>query len=502
MPGSPKPPTAPSEGTPATPPVVSGPRIVQPAIGSVEIVQPDGTTQTTGYQLIAGQGINLTPQGNGTVVSASAMSTSPGGANTDVQFNDHGAFGGDPGLTYDKTVGGLAISASGYFALANTGTLPAVGVIREVYNGGAVVPILEVKDSGGTDRSLIAYGAGDAWSLGNSAQGLTINGFGGALVSMLSSSDLILQATPASIVSVSTRSGERHLMAEHNAPYGLGRGVDFSVVALTSGGTYSLPAPLFMLMGDTFEIDNASGGSITVSGNGTTIYGVGVSETLQDGEGRLYRFDDGSVSGSTKWIHAASSPPIVSPAASGFALTWSYVDWWTAKQVIDSASYTWTVGSNFTAGVSFIAITGSCVLSGVRFIYLPSDHGARTVKFGLVDMTTNTRIDNVSAALVDGQTGILNFPSSHTLVKGHRYAIVAYATAGGVAYPVQVLVTNIGPPWTQTQGGQDQNVLWRIDGGIYIQQPGIVFGAGDTSTLTPTDSTENNLCAVEPVFSA
>ena len=37
-------------------------------------------------------------------------STSPGGANTQVQFNDGGAFGGDAGLTYNKTTDELTVA--------------------------------------------------------------------------------------------------------------------------------------------------------------------------------------------------------------------------------------------------------------------------------------------------------------------------------------------------------------------------------------------------------
>jgi hypothetical protein len=46
-------------------------------------------------------GTNLTI--TGTTLDASGGSGSPGGSNTQVQFNDSGAFGGDAGFTYDKT---------------------------------------------------------------------------------------------------------------------------------------------------------------------------------------------------------------------------------------------------------------------------------------------------------------------------------------------------------------------------------------------------------------
>lgn len=53
---------------------------------------------------------------NGSFQTVAAAGASPGGSNTQVQFNDSSAFGGDPGLTYDKTTDTL-----------NVGTLLNVG---------------------------------------------------------------------------------------------------------------------------------------------------------------------------------------------------------------------------------------------------------------------------------------------------------------------------------------------------------------------------------------
>lgn len=47
----------------------------------------------------------------------------PGGANTQIQFNDAGVFGGSGNLTFDKVTGALTIQ--GYEVLGNIGTTPA-----------------------------------------------------------------------------------------------------------------------------------------------------------------------------------------------------------------------------------------------------------------------------------------------------------------------------------------------------------------------------------------
>lgn len=68
--------------------------------------------------LVAGSGISIASASNGQItISSSGGAGSPGGSNTQVQFNDGSAFGGDDGLVYDKltktlTVGNLLVTGS------------------------------------------------------------------------------------------------------------------------------------------------------------------------------------------------------------------------------------------------------------------------------------------------------------------------------------------------------------------------------------------------------
>lgn len=71
----------------------------------------------------------------------SVTATVPGGANTDVQFNDGGAFGGTGNLTFDKSVNALTLT--GYEVLANIGTAP--GAVAN-----ATVLYAAAQGSGGT----------------------------------------------------------------------------------------------------------------------------------------------------------------------------------------------------------------------------------------------------------------------------------------------------------------------------------------------------------------
>lgn len=74
----------------------------------------DGTSA-----FIAGSGIQITSASNGAVTITSTATATPGGSDTQVQFNDGGStFGGDSGLTYNKTTDTLTgVTASFYRGL-------------------------------------------------------------------------------------------------------------------------------------------------------------------------------------------------------------------------------------------------------------------------------------------------------------------------------------------------------------------------------------------------
>jgi len=67
--------------------------------------------------LVAGTGISLTTGSSGNVTIASTAVTSPGGLDTHVQFKDGSTFGGNSGLTYNKTTQAL----TGTYIVASTG---------------------------------------------------------------------------------------------------------------------------------------------------------------------------------------------------------------------------------------------------------------------------------------------------------------------------------------------------------------------------------------------
>lgn len=93
-------------------------------------------TATLGAELLTVAGVIYSTAGgikfpDGTTQTTATGATSPGGSNTQVQFNDSGVFGGDSGLTFNKTtnaltVGGLLTAAGA--TLSSTLTMSAAAI--------------------------------------------------------------------------------------------------------------------------------------------------------------------------------------------------------------------------------------------------------------------------------------------------------------------------------------------------------------------------------------
>ena len=78
----------------------------------------DGTSY-----LVAGSDITIASASNGAVTISSTAAGTPGGNNTYIQFNDGGSFGGDSGLTYNKTSNKLFVSGAVLIGTSSAPTL-------------------------------------------------------------------------------------------------------------------------------------------------------------------------------------------------------------------------------------------------------------------------------------------------------------------------------------------------------------------------------------------
>ena len=112
----------------------------------------DGTSY-----LIAGNNVSITSGSNGSIT----IESNPGGLDTYVQFNDGGSsFGGDSGMTYNKTTNVLTV---GNTTLGGTGQLTSAVASFDLVNTTATT----VNFAGGASTAL---------NVGNSSGTNTVNG--------------------------------------------------------------------------------------------------------------------------------------------------------------------------------------------------------------------------------------------------------------------------------------------------------------------------------------
>lgn len=104
--------------------------------------------------------ITFTDKGNGVVeiAGAAASTVTPGGANTDVQYNDSGSFGGDSGFVYDKATSiatlatALQVGSNGF---ASVGQLRfANGTAKAAMRNGLGTDDIVFLDTDATDLYL------------------------------------------------------------------------------------------------------------------------------------------------------------------------------------------------------------------------------------------------------------------------------------------------------------------------------------------------------------
>ena len=80
-------------------------------IASVDYITTNTTVLTLTSNAIAGDIVQITTL-NASITSGGGGGGTPGGSNTQIQFNDSGAFGGSAGFTFDKTTNNVTIANS------------------------------------------------------------------------------------------------------------------------------------------------------------------------------------------------------------------------------------------------------------------------------------------------------------------------------------------------------------------------------------------------------
>jgi len=413
--------------------------------GSLEIKPPASITSHT-WTLPAAQGASntfLRNDGSGILTWASSTAT-PGGSNTQLQYNNAGAFGGITNVTSDgsnitllTTVGTANINASGT-AATNIGTGTSAGTVTIGRTGGTITSIGTLGHTGvanintsGTTATNIGASAGTTNSLG------TFN-HTGAFNLKGSSSGTLTIAVPAAITS----------------------------------HTLTLPAAQGAV--NSFLRNDGSGGLTWVSG--TTTNAAGSDTHVQ--------FNDGGTAfgGSANFTFNKTTPQLTVAAVIAFNT---------------SGGKTMTFGSNgtnlggkltipSTGGSSITIQTCPTASTGQGFAVVTAD-GSGNNNGGTISLLTGAEAGTGYGGSVVINTGGTNNSGAISITTGSvddlagNITIQAGNTVSGVAGTVNVYA---GASTSTTGDGGDINIT--------AGNSGTSTGAGGTVLITAGSSTNGS----------
>lgn len=234
---------------------------------------------------------------------------SAGGANTDIQFNDSGALGGQPTFTFDKATYIVTIGAEN-----NTGTVAGANAVTANLGGGAIEIQGGVGNGNGEGGSaLLLGGDGGTTGLGGSiaivsGPGGATSGAGGA-ISILSGSGQTLGA--GGIINIISGDGTGSAVdgGAINITAGNGTAGDSNggtidilagnskglgnagAVAIFGGGSDNNTGGIVLIQGGTPASGNNNGGSVSVQGGAP--HGTGKKGDVFVGNGTLATSSNG-----------------------------------------------------------------------------------------------------------------------------------------------------------------------------------------------------------------
>lgn len=188
------------------------------------------TLATSGYTVVELWKVGSTIYGASSVDVASSSGSSPGGSDTQVQFNNAGSFGGAAGLTWNGTgvtISGASLTASSpALTLAqtwNSGTVAFTGVLVNINDtsSSSSSKLLDFKANGTSVAAVIKHGLFTGAGLhGNSSvsmyAGTGGGGFGSAIFTVNSSNIAILEFGSLQFVDTILTREATHVLAQRN----------------------------------------------------------------------------------------------------------------------------------------------------------------------------------------------------------------------------------------------------------------------------------------------
>lgn len=229
----------------------------------------DGTSA-----FIAGAGVAITSASNGAVVIAASSTGIVAGSDTQIQFNDGGSFGGDSGLTYNKTTDSLSGVTGSFYQLAASNALSSAGTLTVAgltsLNGGLSMDsgAFSVADTSG---NVISAGTLQIAGLATLNGGLTMDG------GVFSVADATGNVSTQGSLGVLGAASLSSTLAVVGNITGQGTGNQLNALAVTGSMGVAITADLAVNGGDitssatTFNLLNSTVTDLYLGGAATTV---------------------------------------------------------------------------------------------------------------------------------------------------------------------------------------------------------------------------------------
>ena len=435
-------------------------------------------------------GYVLKTDGSGTlswVAQSGGGSGSPGGSNTQVQFNDNGSFGGNSAFTFDKTTGNVVMTGNLITGSGTGGNISGLNYVTANYFTGTLTTAAQPNvTSLGTLASLTVTGnitSGNA-SLGNLVSATYLGGTlttgaqpnitsVGSLGSLTVSGLITATGTGVKTSNIQDSSGTITIVTGYGSVSGA-VGIYGNITAGTSGtgffignGSYLSGLTAGNIVG---QVGNALVASTVYTNAQPNITSVGTLTTLTSGTHTVSLNANISMSGSLSQLSGANlvSANFVTTAANGNILMSGTLSQISGANLISGTYLTGTLTTaaqpniTSTGTLASLTVTGNISSGNANLGNLVTANyfsGNGSLLTGITVSTAGTvtanaqpnitSVGNLSSLIISGQTSIqqsvevLNTKTSATGTVDHDFSTGAVFYHSSVAANFTANFTNV-----------------------------------------------------------